>query len=120
MRAIPCQKGMQFNPYQSTYVRPFEKPLWSDEQLRHISKMVPPAVQSGPADALSYEEVGVGEVGVDAVDLGTAGFTTLARAGRVAERTPGALSLADSMFRTGLAPWGAVQPVMEAADAALG
>ena len=37
--------------------------------------------------------------------LGAAGFTTLARAGRVAEHTPGALSVADAMFRTGLAPW---------------
>ena len=37
--------------------------------------------------------------------LGAAGFTTLARAGRVAERTPGALSVADAMFRAGLAPW---------------
>ena len=37
--------------------------------------------------------------------LGAVGFTTLARAGRVAERTPGALSLADAMFRAGLAPW---------------
>ena len=31
--------------------------------------------------------------------LGAVGFTTLARAGRVAERTPGALSVADGMFR---------------------
>ena len=37
--------------------------------------------------------------------LGATGFTTLARAGRVAERTPGALSVADAMFRAGLAPW---------------
>ena len=37
--------------------------------------------------------------------LGAVGFTTLARAGRVAEQTPGALSVADAMFRTGLAPW---------------
>ncbi len=40
-----------------------------------------------------------------AVYLASAGFTTLARAGRVIEQTPGALALADSMFRTGLAPW---------------
>ena len=37
--------------------------------------------------------------------LGAVGFTTLARAGRVGERTPGALSVADAMFRAGLAPW---------------
>ena len=37
--------------------------------------------------------------------LGAVGFTTLARAGRVEERTPGALAVADAMFRTGLAPW---------------
>ena len=37
--------------------------------------------------------------------LGAVGFTTLARAGRVGERTPGALSVADAMFRTGPAPW---------------
>ena len=37
--------------------------------------------------------------------LGAVGFTTLARAGRVEERRAGALSVADGMFRTGVAPW---------------
>ena len=40
--------------------------------------------------------------------LGAVGFTTLARAGRVEERTPGALSVADAMFRSGAGALGAV------------
>ena len=37
--------------------------------------------------------------------LGTARFTTLSHAGRVEERTQGALLRADAMFATELAPW---------------
>ena len=37
--------------------------------------------------------------------LGTASFHSLARAGRVAERTPGSLARADAMFRWDPAPW---------------
>ena len=57
-----------------------------------------------PADELGAGPGAVGGRPGSGVPWGC-GFTTLARAGRVAERTPGALSVADAMFRTGLAPW---------------
>ena len=57
-----------------------------------------------PADGLGAGPGAVGGRPGSGVPWGR-GFTTLARAGRVAERTPGALSVADAMFRTGLAPW---------------
>ena len=41
--------------------------------------------------------------------LGAVGFSTLARAGRVDERTDGALRRADAMFATDLKPWCIVQ-----------
>ena len=37
--------------------------------------------------------------------LGAVGFRTLFQAGRVSEHTDGAITIADSMFRTMLAPW---------------
>ncbi len=54
--------------------------------------------RSAPDLALSASDLA-------AAYLGGVGFTTLARAGRVEERTAGALSVADGMFRTGVAPW---------------
>ena len=57
-----------------------------------------------PPDGLGPDLV-VSAPDLAAAYLGAVGFPTLARAGRVAERTLGALSVADAMFRTGLAPW---------------
>ena len=53
---------------------------------------------------------GAADLALDVPDLASAylgGFTfrQLARAGRVEERTPGALAAADAMFRTDVAPW---------------
>jgi predicted acetyltransferase len=41
--------------------------------------------------------------------LGGVGWGTLARAGRLDERTPGAVERADAMFRTDVAPWPIIQ-----------
>jgi predicted acetyltransferase len=59
----------------------------------------------------TIEPVGKGpELAVDITDLaavylGGFSFAHLARAGRVSERSPGALALADRVFRTERAPW---------------
>ena len=56
------------------------------------------ATKASPDLVLSVADLG-------AVYLGAVGFSTLSRAGRVQERTPGALWLADRMFATQLQPW---------------
>jgi predicted acetyltransferase len=54
---------------------------------------------TGPADiAMTASELG-------AVYMGGASFAGLARAGRIEERSPGSLRLADMMFRTSPLPW---------------
>jgi predicted acetyltransferase len=50
------------------------------------------------------------DIALDAFDLGATflggtTFNELVRAGRVEERTPGAIQRADSMFRTDRQPW---------------
>jgi predicted acetyltransferase len=54
-------------------------------------------------DAPADLALGIAELG--AVYLGGNRFTTLARAGRVHELTPGALTRADALFLTDPAPW---------------
>ncbi len=52
-----------------------------------------------------YEDWTRAAADLAATYLGTVPFTTLSRAGRVEERTPGALLKANAMFATGLEPW---------------
>jgi predicted acetyltransferase len=56
-----------------------------------------------PVNAEPDLVLGASELG--AVYLGGVRFSTLARAGRVAERTPGALRRADRLFAVDVAPW---------------
>ena len=55
------------------------------------------------ADGQSQIEFGVSDLA--AAYLGGVSFSTLARAGRVTEHTPGALARADRIFRTERLPW---------------
>jgi predicted acetyltransferase len=61
------------------------------------------AAQVGRTDAAPDLELGAGELG--ALYLGGVSWRDLGRAGRVNERTPGGLALADRMFATYPGPW---------------
>ena len=56
-----------------------------------------------PVEAEPDLVLGASELG--SVYLGGVRFGTLARAGRITERSPGALARADRMFAVGVAPW---------------
>ncbi len=64
------------------------------------SPAVSECTRSGSAPQI---ELGVSDLA--AAYLGGVSFSTLARAGRVEEHTPGAMASADRMFRTGRSPW---------------
>lgn len=55
-------------------------------------------VDAEPDLALAVDDLG-------AAFLGGVSFRTLARAGRIEERTPGAIKCADAMFASDIAPW---------------
>ena len=67
-------------------------------------------LDGGPDGAVCSASDATPDIVLSAADLattylGTARFTTLSHAGGVEERAPGALSTADVMFATELAPW---------------
>ena len=57
-------------------------------------------VDSGPP------EIVLSTADLAAIYLGSTSFKVLAQAGRLEERTPGALHRADLMFLSGVKPWG--------------
>ena len=74
---------------------------WNEGQLE---------IEGGPDGAECRPSTDEADLALSAADLaaaylGTVSFTTLSMAGRVEERTRGALLRADSMFASELAPW---------------
>jgi predicted acetyltransferase len=74
---------------------------WNDRQVELVG---------GPAGAECRPRTGAPDLALDVADLGALylggnRFRTLADAGRVEERQPGAIARADAMFATERAPW---------------
>ncbi len=74
---------------------------WNAGKVELISS--PEGIECGPVSDPADLTLDVEDLA--AAYLGATSFTTLARAGRVIERTPGALARADILFRTGYMPW---------------
>src|SRR5206468_5178074 len=106
------------------YVRPVDLiPAWSERGYAEDGRLVVDVRDDfRPAGTGAYEltvEDGKGSCSrtdaepeivcsvhaVGATYFGGVSWGTLARAGRLEERVPGALDRADRMFRTGVAPW---------------
>ena len=67
-------------------------------------------LEAGPLGASAARATGIPDLALDAADLaaaylGTTSFHSLAGAGQVVERSPGAVARADTLFGWAPAPW---------------